>query len=241
MNAIPRRIFRAAVRVAAIAGFAMLAACSLTRPAPVKGTYLLEPAAPAPVARTQPGTLRIGVVTVGAPFRGRSFIVRESETKYEADFYHEFLVAPAANIADATARVLTAAKAFSSVIPGGVAADADWVLDAFVGALYADARDPGKTGGGDAGDLLPVAGQRRLRRSRMVACLRAPRDARIVERARLRGGAERGAGIDPGGTRARVVGGATSGQVSRQLSSRPLRTAAAAPAGARSAPPCRRW
>ncbi len=144
MNATSRRIFRAAVRVAAIAGLATLAACSFTRPAPVKGTYLLEPAAPAPVARMQAGTLRIGVVTVGAPFRGRSFIVRESESKYESDFYHEFLVAPAANIAEVTARALTAGRVFGSVIPNGVAADADWVLDAFVGALYADARDSAK-------------------------------------------------------------------------------------------------
>ncbi len=144
MNAITRRIFRAAMRVAVVAGVAALAACSLTRPAPVKGTYLLEPAAPAPVARAQAGALRMGVVTVGASFRGRSFVVRETESKYEVDFYHEFLVAPAANIADATARSLTAAKAFAAVIPPGVAADADWVLDAFVAALYADARDAAK-------------------------------------------------------------------------------------------------
>jgi cholesterol transport system auxiliary component len=116
-----------------------IGACS--RPAPVKGTFLLEPAMPPAGAKTHPGTLRIGTVTVGAAFRGRQFVYRESELKYETDYYNEFLVAPAANIGEATARALAAARVFTTVVPSGTALEPDWVLDVFVGSLYGDGRN----------------------------------------------------------------------------------------------------
>jgi uncharacterized lipoprotein YmbA len=134
MNATRRSWMCAGLAVLVIA----LGACS--RPAPVKGTFVLEPALPPPVAKTQPGSLRIGTVTVGAAFRGRQFVYRESELKYETDYYNEFLVAPAANIGEATARALSAAHVFTTVVPAGTALEPDWVLDVFVGSLYGDGR-----------------------------------------------------------------------------------------------------
>jgi uncharacterized lipoprotein YmbA len=133
MNATRRSWTCAALAVLAMA----LGACS--RPAPVKGTFVLDPPVPPPVAKTQPGSLRIGAVAVGAAFRGRQFVFRESELKYETDYYNEFLVAPAANIGEAVARALAAAKVFTAVVPGGTA-DPDWTLDVFVGSLYGDGR-----------------------------------------------------------------------------------------------------
>jgi len=115
-----------------------LGACS--RPAPIKGAFMLDPPLPPPVAKTQPGSLRIGAVTVGAAFRGRQFVFREADLKYETDYYNEFLVAPAANIGEAVARALTSAKVFAAVVPGGTTADPDWTLDVFVGSLYGDGR-----------------------------------------------------------------------------------------------------
>ena len=91
-------------------------------------------------AKTQPGSLRIGTVTVAAPYRGKQFVVRETDLKYETDYYNEFLVAPAANVREAAARALGAAKVWSAVVPSTVTIDTDWVLDAFVDALYGDAR-----------------------------------------------------------------------------------------------------
>ena len=105
---------------------------------------MLEPAIPPPVAKTQPGLLRVGSITVGAPFRGRSFVFRETDLKFETDYYNEFLVAPGANISEATARALAAAKVFASVAPQGVVVDPDWLLDGFVDALYGDARNVDK-------------------------------------------------------------------------------------------------
>jgi uncharacterized lipoprotein YmbA len=57
----------------------------VTRSTPVKEMFVLEPANPPPAAKPQPGLLRIGTVTVGAPYRGRAFVFRESDLKYETD------------------------------------------------------------------------------------------------------------------------------------------------------------
>jgi len=124
----------------AVLGFA--AGCS--RPPPIKGTFVLEPAMPPAAAKTHPGILRIGSVTVSAPYRGRQLVFRESELKFETDYYNEFLVAPGANIGEATARALAAAKVFASVVPTSVTLDPDFILDGFVGALYGDGRNMDK-------------------------------------------------------------------------------------------------
>ena len=138
---------------AALAVFvAGLVACS--RPAPVKGTFVLEPPLPPAVAKPQPDSARIGSVTVGAAFRGRQFVFREADLKYETDYYNEFLVAPAANIGEAVARALTAAKVFSAVVPGGTTADPNLTLDVFVGSLYGDGRTMDKPAPGLDLELL---------------------------------------------------------------------------------------
>jgi cholesterol transport system auxiliary component len=170
MNGSRRDWIRRTLAVAAALGLAT----GCTRAPPVKGLFVLEPPNPAPVAKPQSGLLRVGEIVVGAPFRGRPFVFRETDLKYETDYYHEFLVAPGANIGEATARALAAARVFASVIPAGVVVDSDWTLDGFVDALYGDARILDKPiavitityflrrGGGDAG--VPVWSKRYERR-----------------------------------------------------------------------------
>ena len=99
---------------------------------------------PAAVAKPQAASLRVGTVNVAAPFRGRAFVVRESDLRFESDFYSEFLVAPAPMIGEATARALDGARVFARVVPPGAPPDADYVLDGFVSALYDDLRDVSK-------------------------------------------------------------------------------------------------
>jgi ABC-type uncharacterized transport system auxiliary subunit len=138
---------RSSVRPLLIAAVlvAFLAACSaVTRPAPIRQTFLIDPPLPAPVAKAQPTALRVGVVNVAAPFRGKAFVYRLGELRYETDFYVEFLVPPAVMLTEQTARALARAMAFTRVTGPGAAADAEWVLDGFASALYADAREAGK-------------------------------------------------------------------------------------------------
>ena len=157
---------RARLALAVVAATVVVAGCSVTRPAPVKGTFLLDPPVPAAVAKTQPTALRIGTITVAAPFRGRTFVSREGELRYESDFYNEFLVAPATMIGELTGRALERAKVFALVAPAVSTADADWLLDGFVTSLFVDARDPAKMAAeveisyylfrADAGGGMPV-------------------------------------------------------------------------------------
>jgi len=124
---------------------ATLASCAaLTREAPVKQSFLVEPSSPPALAKPLPVSARVGTVTVAGAFRDRSFVVRESELRYETDFYHEFAVPPAAMIGEAIARAFDRANLFSRMIAPGTAPEADFVIDAFVSALYADRRDPQK-------------------------------------------------------------------------------------------------
>jgi len=135
------------MRTFAAAAFAIvavtLAACSLSRPSPVKRTFLLEPAPPAAVAATpKPVSLRIGVVNVAAPFRGKTFVFRETDLRFESDYYDEFFTAPSIMFSDATAKALAASNIFRRVVPyGGVPDEGDYVLEGFVSELYVDSRD----------------------------------------------------------------------------------------------------
>jgi len=121
---------------------AMLAGCSaLQRESLVRQTFLLDPPLPAPVASAQQATLRVGRVDVAAPFRGKTFVYRTADLRYESDFYVEFLVPPATMLAEQTARALVHARPFASVAGPGNGTDAQWVLDGFATAIYADYRD----------------------------------------------------------------------------------------------------
>ena len=119
-----------------------LAACGLSRPFPVKQTYLLQATLPKqPVGTPQAATLKVGVIEVAAPFRAKVLVYRESDLKYETDFYNEFLVSPSAMLTDSAAAWLAAAHVFRDVLPTAANADADYVLEGFVSELYGDFRE----------------------------------------------------------------------------------------------------
>ena len=130
--------------VAALVALATgLASCTLSRPSPVKAMFMLEPTMPAAAtAAPKPVSVRVGIVSVAAPFRGKTFVYRETDLRYESDFYDEFFIAPAIMFSDATAKALVASNVFRRVVPFGAASDeGEYVLDGFVSELYADTRD----------------------------------------------------------------------------------------------------
>jgi cholesterol transport system auxiliary component len=139
--------FRASFRrvpcaAALVALAAVLASCALSQPAPPKRMFLLEPVMPAAVAAPRAAVLRAGTVNVAAPFRGKGFVYREGEFRYEADYYDEFFIAPAAMLTDTTAKAMASANVFRQIIAAGARSDeGDYVLDGFVSELFADARD----------------------------------------------------------------------------------------------------
>jgi uncharacterized lipoprotein YmbA len=145
MKACPSRARRAFALVAVVVAASALAGCgALSRPAPIKNTFLLAPAPLQPVAQPRQASLRVGAINVATPFRGKNFVYRESDLKFANDFYTEFLVPPAAMIGESTARLLSRAHVFARVAQPGAPSDADYVLDGFVEALYGDVREPAK-------------------------------------------------------------------------------------------------
>ncbi len=115
--------------------------CSFSRPSPVKETYLVSPKLPAALAApTQKASLRIGSLRIASTFRDRNFVSRESDLRFENDYYHEFLTPPSAMLSEALSQALTRANVFAHTAAPDLPVQADYVLDGFVSELYADNR-----------------------------------------------------------------------------------------------------
>ena len=144
MTARPQFRTSAPAMLAAVAFAALAVGCSFSRPHPSSRNSCSRCRRRPPVAKSQPATLQVRGVTVAAPFRGKSFVYRETDLRYDSDFYTEFVVAPGAMLADGTARALERSRVFTRVVPPGSAPEGDFVLDGFFDAFYVDLRDAGK-------------------------------------------------------------------------------------------------
>ncbi len=120
----------------------LLSSCgSLNKPYPAKETYILATPAIAKSPQRHDAVLRVERVRIAAPFDSTSFVYRISETRYEPDYYHEFVADPERLFTAELIRSLAGANAFSTVIEPGAGVDAKLRLETSIADLYADFRD----------------------------------------------------------------------------------------------------
>jgi len=104
--------------------------------------YILDPnRAGGPVAVSNDAVLEVRRFTVDSAFGGKNFVYRTGELEYEGDFYHEFLVAPAAMIREATRNWFARSALFARVADAGSYVEPALALEANITALYGDVRD----------------------------------------------------------------------------------------------------
>lgn len=109
--------------------------------APERVSYVLSAKHPAALSQTNiPGILQVTPVRISPRFGSRSFVYRQGESRYQADFYHEFLVSPASLIQEEIVRWLSTSGVFSAVSSSSGPLPPDYVLQGQVTDLYGDFR-----------------------------------------------------------------------------------------------------
>lgn len=107
-----------------------------------KTQYVLDPSRPGePVAAAQDAVLEVRRFTIDSAFNDKGLVYRATDLQYETDFYHEFLVSPAAMIREATRNWFTQSGLFARVADPGSYVEPAFALEANVTALYGDLRD----------------------------------------------------------------------------------------------------
>ena len=87
------------------------------------------------------GTLQIAPVRISPRYADRNFIYRRSETRYETDYYNQFLVSPGVLVSEEVRRELSASGIFQYVIGPAQPLVPTHTLDASVISFYGDFRD----------------------------------------------------------------------------------------------------
>lgn len=123
-------------------GLGAMTGCSLKQAAPVKATYLIDASRSGAARSGGSGILRVRPLQVAEPFDGRGFVYRTGESRYEADFYQEFLVSPRALLTAQVRRWMEASGKYQTVVDSASKADATFSLEGNVTALFGDYRDP---------------------------------------------------------------------------------------------------
>ncbi len=87
------------------------------------------------------GILQIAPVRISPRYADRNFIYRRSETRYETDYYNQFLVSPGVLVSEEVRRELSSSGIFQYVIGPAQPLVPTHTLDASVISFYGDFRD----------------------------------------------------------------------------------------------------
>ena len=93
-------------------------------------------AAPSSEAPAHPIVLRVRTFRVAEPYRQKSFVYQTGKNTFKQDYYNQFLAKPSDQLTDQTVRWFTDANVFETVLDARGGADATYVLEAMIPALY---------------------------------------------------------------------------------------------------------
>lgn len=113
---------------------------SLERSYPERRYFVIQVAEPQRPGADNGQVLAVANLHISPRFADRNFVYRTSAAEFEADFYNQFLSAPAILISEETRKAL-AASPFKFVVGPGSPLTPNFVLEGSVNALFGDFRN----------------------------------------------------------------------------------------------------
>lgn len=124
------------------ASFLFPGCVSIEKSYPDKRYFVLDIALNAPPHKpAESGTLQIASARVSPRFADRNFVYRRSDTRFESDFYNQFLISPGVLVTEELRRELSRSGMFKFVIGSVNALAPTHTLETVVNTLYGDFRD----------------------------------------------------------------------------------------------------
>ena len=130
-------------------GFTLLAASflfsgcvSIERSYPDKRYFLLEISSKASAQDpADSGILQISSARVSPRYADRNFVYRRSDTRFESDFYNQFLISPGELVTEELRRELSKAGIFKFVVGSANLLAPTHTIETMVNTLYGDFRE----------------------------------------------------------------------------------------------------
>ena len=130
-------------------GFTLLAASlllsgcvSVERSYPDKRYFVLDISLKeSPQDPADSGILQMASARVSPRYADRNFVYRRSDTRFESDFYNQFLISPAALVTEELRRELSQAGLFKFVVGSANPLAPTHTMETMVNTLYGDFRD----------------------------------------------------------------------------------------------------
>jgi cholesterol transport system auxiliary component len=115
---------------------------SIEKSYPDKHYFVLDIALEAsPQNPAESGTLQIASARVSPRYADRNFVYRRSDTRFESDFYNQFMISPGALVAEELRQELSRSGIFKFVVGSANAVAPTHTLETIVNTLYGDFRD----------------------------------------------------------------------------------------------------
>jgi cholesterol transport system auxiliary component len=133
----------AALSFTLLAASVLLSGCvNIERSYPDKRYFVLDISFKAsPQDPADSGILQVASARVSPRYADRNFVYRRSDTRFESDFYNQFLVSPAALVTEELRRQLSQAGIFKLVVGSANPLAPTHTMETMVNTLYGDFRD----------------------------------------------------------------------------------------------------